>query len=123
MTTGARELTFPMRIKIMAMRPTNIEAAYGSWFAPRCFDEKGKRLLIQVSFCNYAPRSKDDPYWISRKKQFGTMVELSSINKVSLAQVFSCSNTALITDDLYWNSMKDSLELVELSIVYKVILV
>jgi hypothetical protein len=29
-TTGAREFTLPIRIKIIAIKPTNIDAAYGS---------------------------------------------------------------------------------------------
>jgi hypothetical protein len=43
------------------------------------------------------------------------LIELSSINKVSLAQVSSCSNTGSIIDDPYWTSRKNSLELIELS--------
>ena len=52
-----------------------------------------------------------------------SLIELSSINKVSLVQVSSCSNTGSIRDDPYWNSRKNSLELVELSSINKVILV
>jgi hypothetical protein len=47
-TTGARELTLPMRIKIIAIRPTNIEAAYGSWFAPRYFEDNTKMSLKKL---------------------------------------------------------------------------
>ena len=45
-------------------------------------------------------------------------MELSSVNKVSLVQVFSCSNTGSIRDDSYWTSRKSSLELIELSSCY-----
>jgi hypothetical protein len=48
------------------------------------------------------------------------LIELSSINKVSLAQVSSCSNTGSIRDDPYWTSRKNSLELIELSSINKV---
>ena len=51
------------------------------------------------------------------------MIELSSINKVSLVKVFSCSNTGSIRDDPYWTSRKNSLELIELSSINKVSLV
>ena len=37
------------------------------------------------------------------------------MNKVSLVEVFSCSNTGSIRDDLYWVSRKNSLEIIELS--------
>ena len=33
------------------------------------------------------------------------LIELSSINKVSLVQVSSCSNTGSIRDDPYWTSI------------------
>ena len=48
------------------------------------------------------------------------MIELSSLNKVSLVQVSSCSNTGSIRDDPYWTSRKSSLEMVELSSLNKV---
>jgi hypothetical protein len=51
------------------------------------------------------------------------LVELSIVNKLSLVQVSSCSNTGSIRDDPYWISRKNSLELIELSIVNKVSLV
>ena len=52
------------------------------------------------------------------------MIELSSINRDSLVQVSSCSNTGSIRDDPYWTSGKNSLELIELSsVTYKVSLV
>ena len=55
----------------------------------------------------------------------GTL-ELSSINKVSLVRVSSCSDTGSIRDDPYWTSRKNSLhslELIELSSINKVSLV
>ena len=45
------------------------------------------------------------------------------INKVSLVQVSSCSNTGSIRDDFYWTSRENSLELIELSSINKVSLV
>ena len=45
-------------------------------------------------------------------------MELSSINKVSLVSVSSCSITGSIRDDPYWTS---SLELIELSSINNVI--
>ena len=58
----------------------------------------------------------------SRKNSL-ELVELSSINKVSLVQIFSCSNTGSIRDNPYWTSRKNSLELIELSSINKVSLV
>ena len=40
-----------------------------------------------------------------------------------LLQAFSCSNTGYTRDDPYWTSRKNSVELMELSSVYKVSLV
>ena len=51
------------------------------------------------------------------------LTELSSVNKVCLVYVSSCSNTGSIRDDPYWTSRKNSLELIELSSVNKVCLV
>jgi hypothetical protein len=48
------------------------------------------------------------------------LIELSSINKVSLGKVSCCSNTGSIRDDPYWTSRKNSLELIELSSINKV---
>jgi hypothetical protein len=45
------------------------------------------------------------------------------MNKVSLVQVSSCSNTGSIRDDSYWTSWENSLELIELSSINKVSLV
>ena len=39
--------------------------------------------------------------WTARKNSL-ELVELSSINTVSLVQVFSCYNTGSIRDDPYW---------------------
>ena len=41
------------------------------------------------------------------------LIELSSINKVGLVEVSSCSNTGSIKDDPYWTSRKNSLELID----------
>ena len=51
------------------------------------------------------------------------ILSLSGINESSLVQVSSCSNTGSIRDDPYWTSMKNSLELIELSSINKVSLV
>ena len=48
------------------------------------------------------------------------LIELSSINKVSLVWVSFCSNTGSVRDDPYWTSRKNSLELIELSSINKV---
>ena len=54
---------------------------------------------------------------------FLELIELSSINEVSLVEVSSCDNTGSIKDDPYWTSRKNSLELIELSSINKVSLV
>ena len=55
------------------------------------------------------------------KQNNSELIELSSINKVSLVQVSSCCNTGSIRDDpKYWTSRKNSLELTELSSIKKV---
>ncbi len=61
-------------------------------------------------------------YWTSRENS-SELIELSSIKKVSLVWVCSCSNTRSIRDDSYWTSRKNCLELIELSSKYKVTLV
>ena len=72
-------------------------------------------LLAQLNnFC-----FGDDTYWTSRENSL-ELVELSSINKVSLVYVSSCSNTGSIRDDPYWTSRKNCLELIELSGINKV---
>ena len=43
------------------------------------------------------------------------------MNKVSLVQVSSCNNTGSIRDDPYWTSVKNNLELIELSSINKVV--
>ena len=51
------------------------------------------------------------------------LIELSSINKVSLVWVSSCNNTGSIRDDPYWIPRKNSLKLIEPSSINKVSLV
>ena len=46
------------------------------------------------------------------------LIEISSINKVSLVYVSSCGYTGSIRDDHYWIFRKNSLELIELSRFY-----
>jgi hypothetical protein len=58
--------------------------------------------LVQVSSCSNTGLIRDDPYRISRENSFIELIELSSINKVSLVYVSSCSNTGTIRDDFYW---------------------
>jgi hypothetical protein len=65
---------------------------------------------------------RDDSYWTSREKSL-ELIELSSINKVSLVWVSSCINTGSIRDDPYWTSSENSSELIELSSINKVSLV
>ena len=60
--------------------------------------------------------------WTSRKNGL-ELIELLSINKVSLVWVSSSSNTGSIRDDPYWTLRKNSLELIELSSINKVSLV
>ena len=55
---------------------------------------------------------RDNSYWISRKNSL-ERIELSSINKVSLVWVSSCSNTGSRRDDPYWISRENSVELIE----------
>ena len=65
---------------------------------------------------------RDDPYWTPCKNIL-ELIELSSINKVSLFLVSSCSNTGSIRDDPYLTSKKNSLELIELSSINRISLV
>ena len=51
------------------------------------------------------------------------MIELFSVNKVSLVLFSSCNNARSIREDPYWASRKNSLELIELSSINKVSLV
>ena len=46
------------------------------------------------------------------------LIEISSMNKVSLVYVSSCGYTGSIRDDPYWISRNNSLELIELSRFY-----
>ena len=55
---------------------------------------------------------RDDPYWTSRENSV-EMIELSSINKVSLVWVSSYSNIGSMRYDYYWTSRESTLELVE----------
>ena len=57
------------------------------------------------------------------KVRIFSITQESSINKVSLACVCSCSNAGSIRDDPYRISRKNSLELTELSSINKVGLV
>ena len=66
--------------------------------------------------CKYLEINKE-------RKNSLELIELSSINKVSLVQVFSCRNTGSIRDDPYWTSGKNSLKLIDLSSINKVSLV
>jgi hypothetical protein len=51
------------------------------------------------------------------------MIELSSVNKVSLVKVSSYGNTESIWDDLYGTSRENSLEQIELSSINELNLV
>ena len=62
-------------------------------------------------------------YWAICGKNSLELIELFSINKVSLDQVSCCSNTESIGDYPYWTSGKNSLELTKLSSINKVSLV
>ena len=48
--------------------------------------------LVYVFSCSNTGSIRDDPYWTFRKNS-SELIELSSINKVSLVWVSSCSNT------------------------------
>ncbi len=63
-----------------------------------------------------APLAQDSTIW--RGSHSIELIELSNINKDS-----SCSSTGSLRDDPYWTSRKNSLELIELSSISKVILV
>ena len=54
--------------------------------------------LAQVSFCSNTGSIIDIVYWTFRKNSL-QLIELSSINNVSLVKVSSCSNTGSIRDD------------------------
>ena len=63
-----------------------------------------------------------DSYWTSKENSL-EVIELSTINKISLVQVFSCRNSVSIGDNPYWTPGKNGLELMELSSINKVDLV
>ena len=46
-------------------------------------------FLVQIFSCSNTESIRDNPYWTSRKNSL-ELIELSSINKVSLVQVSSC---------------------------------
>jgi hypothetical protein len=77
---------------------------------------------VGYSSCGNTGSIRDDPYWTSRENSL-ELIELSSINKVSLVYVSSYSDTGSIRDDPYWTSRENSLELIELSSINKVSLV
>jgi hypothetical protein len=56
-------------------------------------------------------RDFTSPYSICLKNSL-ELIELSSINKVSLVYVSFCRNTGSIRDDPYWTSRENSLELI-----------
>ena len=62
-------------------------------------------------------------YFRDSRKNSLELIELSSINEVSLVWVSSCSSTGSIGDDPYWTSRKNSLELIERSTINEVSLV
>ena len=49
------------------------------------------------------------------------LIDLSSINKVSLVKVSFCSNTGSIRDDPYWTSRKNSSELTNSNLLFIVV--
>lgn len=55
----------------------------------------------------------DGPYWTGRKSSLD-LIDLSSVNKDSLVQVFSCSNTGSISDESRRTCRRNSLERIEL---------
>ena len=57
-------------------------------------------------------RDFTSPYWTSMSEEQLELIELSSINKVSLVYVSFCRNTGSIRDDPYWTSRENSLELI-----------
>ena len=70
-----------------------------------------------ISSCTNTGLKRDDPYWTFRKNSLD-LIELSSLNKVSLVYVSFCSNTGARRHDPWWPSKKNSLELVGLSSRY-----
>ena len=45
--------------------------------------------------CSNTGSIRDDPYWTSRRNNL-ELIELSSINEISLGQVYSCAKTEVI---------------------------
>jgi hypothetical protein len=79
-------------------------------------------LATLISSCSNTGSIRDDLYWTS-KENILELIELSSINKVSLVKVSFWRKTGSVRDDPYWISRKNSLELIELSSINKVSLV
>ena len=52
-------------------------------------------IINKFTTCCNTGSTRDDPYWTSLKNSL-ELIELSTINKVSLVSVFSCSNTGSI---------------------------
>ena len=77
---------------------------------------------LSLHGCGHSIVIRDVLYWTAGKNSF-ELIELSSINIVSLVQVSSCSNTGSIRDDAYWTSRTNRLELIELFSINKVGLV
>ena len=70
--------------------------------------------------CSNTGSIRGDRYSTSREKS-SELIELSSIEEVSLVQVSSCINTGSTRDSSCWISRKNSLELAELSDIYLLI--
>ena len=61
-------------------------------------------------------------HWTSKENSL-ELIELSSVNTISLVWVSSCSNTGSTRDDPYWTSRENILQLIELTSVNKISLV
>ena len=90
-------------------------------------DDKCAFDFSRVQFSDYNFTSlqfliRDDPYWTSMENCLELM-ELSTVNKVSLVLVSSCNNNGSIRDDPYLTSRNNSLQLIELPSINKVSLV
>ena len=81
-----------------------------------------KLKIFQLSQVCFSKSKIDDTFWTSTKNSLELM-ELSSLNKVSLIYVSSCCITRSVRDDSHWTSRENSLELMELSSINKVGLV
>ena len=62
--------------------------------------EPGPPVIELSGINNNTGSIRGDFHWTSRMNSL-ELLKLSSINKVSLVQVFSCSNTGSIRDDSY----------------------